>query len=331
MTGATTGNPHENSANRSVAYVRYVREFVAVLALLLAITGCAQAPSCDLLKVAEVPLQPKGRVFTVPVIINGHSLDMVLDTGAAKSMLVDTSVQRFGIRQDGRTFSVLVGLNGGSLRADANIDSISLGGAPLSVARMSVNSFNNSGVDGVLGLDVLKEFDLDIDAPHKTLALYQVRRCSAADPPWSDPAVAIAGTSSFGSWLEMPIDIDGVRGNAVVDTGASYTMIMPGMMRRLDLTEQQLASDRTVTQHVIAGEDATARFHRFGSIRLGPIVAHNVSILVLTKEPPALSGGRRFSDAVIGQDVLRNRRIWFSFSNGRLYLFRQDRDNARAG
>jgi predicted aspartyl protease len=331
MIGTTTGYAKGRGPKRWVACVGYAREFVMLLGLLLALAGCAQAPGCNLVKVAEVPLQPaRGRLFTVPVTINGHNLDMLLDTGASKSMLVDASVRRFGIRQDGRTVTILVGLNGGSLRADANIDSISLGDAPLSVDRMSVNSFNGSGIDGVLGLDVLKEFDLDIDAPHKTLALYRVRRCDTADPPWSEPAVRIAGTSSVGDWLAMPIEIDGVQGSAIVDTGASYTIVTPRMRRRLGLTEQQLANDRTVTQHVVAGEDSTASIHRFGTIRVGPVAAHNVSILVLTKDPPALAGGRRFSDAMIGQDMLRNRRVWFSFSTGQLYLSRTGGDNAGA-
>jgi predicted aspartyl protease len=295
----------------------------------LAMAGCAPG-GCDLKKVAEVPLQARGQLFTVSTSINGHSLDMVLDTGGAKSMLVDRTVSRLGIRQDGRTFTVLVGLNGGSLRSDANIDSISLGNAPLSVNRMSVNSFNIPGVDGVLGLDVLEKFNLDIDAPHRTLALYPAGRCNAADLPWNEPAVAIEGTSSSGSWLEIPIDIDGVEGSVAVDTGASYTMVMPRMMRRLGLTEQQLANDRTVTGHMIAGEDATPHVHRFQTVRLGPIVARNGSILVLTKEPPALGGGRRFGDGVIGQDVLRHRRIWFSFSAGQLYMSHRSGDETGA-
>lgn len=280
---------HKNAACVPLALCKYP---IVALLLLLAISGCAEESGCAAVKVAEVPLQPRGRVFTVPTSINGKTLDMLLDTGGARSMLVDASVRRLGIRQDGRTSSVLVGLTGGSLRADANIDSISLGGAPLSVDRMPVNSFGNiQGLDGVLGLDVLGKFDLDIDGPHKMLALYRVGRCEAADLPWSEPAVAIAGTSSSGSWLEMPIEVDGVQGSAVVDTGAAYTAIMPRMMRRLSLTEQQLASDRTTTLHMIAGEDAALRVHRFQMIRLGPVVFHDVPVLVLTKDRPPLALG----------------------------------------
>jgi predicted aspartyl protease len=123
-------------------------------------------------------------------------------------------------------------------------------------------------------------------------------------------------------WLEMPFEIDGIAGTAVFDTGASSTMITPRLVRRLGLTDQALEHDRIVKLHVIAGDDAQARVHQFQTIQIGPITAHNAAILVLAKEPPALGGGRLFSEAVIGQDFLGNRHVWFSFRTGRLYLSR---------
>ena len=124
----------------------------------------------------------------------------------------------------------------------------------------------------------------------------------------------------------MPLDIDGVVVTAAVDTGASYTMIRPRIMQRLGLTEQAMADDRTIKLHVLAGSDIQARVHRVKTIRLGPITVHDASIVVLVQEPPALGGGRQFEDAVVGQDLLRNRRVWFSLATGRLYLSRRDND-----
>ena len=197
---------------------------------------------------------------------------------------------------------------------------MSLGGVPLSVDRISVNSY--PGFDGVLGLGSLKDFDLDIDAPNRALTLYRVRTCERADPPWSEPAVSIAGVSTRMGWLAIPFKIDGVAGTAVVDTGASSTMITPGLAKRLGLTEQTLAKDRFLRLHVIAGADAQARVHRFQTIQIGPLTLHDVSVVVLAKEPPALGGGQYFSEAVIGQDVLSHRRIWFSFAADRLFIAR---------
>ena len=200
------------------------------------LAGCEQGSGCDLVKVTQVPLEPKGRLFTVPVSVNGQSISMVLDTGANTSLLTDTAVQRLGIAQRWANSHNSAGVAGGSLRADARLDTMSLGGAPLPVARIPVNSL--PGFDGVLGLDIMKNFDLDIDAPNRALTLYRVRTCERADPPWSEPAIPIAGASTRMGWLAIPFEIDSVAGSAVVDTGASFTMITPGLARRLGLTEQ---------------------------------------------------------------------------------------------
>ena len=267
-----------------------------------------------------MPLEPRGRVFAVPVSVNGRMISMVLDTGAKTNLLTDAAAERLGVVRDGRTATIVTGVAGGSLRADAQLDSMSLGGVPLSVDRISVNSY--PGFDGVLGLDSLKDFDLDIDAPNRALTLYRVRTCERADPPWSDPAMSIAGASTRMGWLAIPFQIDGVASTAVVDTGASSTMITPRLARRLGVTEPALTNDRPLKLHVIAGEDAQARIHRFQTMQIGPLTLHGVSIVVLAKEPPALGGGQHFSEAVIGQDVLSHRRIWFSFATGRLFIAR---------
>jgi predicted aspartyl protease len=297
-----------------------LRRLAALRLLLLVVAGCQQGSGCDLVKVAQVPLAPKGGVFAVPISVNGQMIGMVLDTGARTNLLTDVAAERLGVVRDGRTATIVTGVAGGSLRADARVDSMSLGGVRLAVDRISVNSY--PGFDGVLGLDSLKDFDLDIDAPNRVLTLYRVRACERADPPWSEPAVSIAGVSTRMGWLAIPFAIDGVAGTAVVDTGASSTTITPRLARRLGVTEQALAKDRILKLHVIAGEDEQAHVHRFQTMRIGPFTWHDVSVIVLAKEPPALGGGRNFSEAVIGQNVLSHRRIWFSFATDRLFIAR---------
>jgi predicted aspartyl protease len=264
-----------------------------ICALLFALSSCAQSGAgCDLEPVAQVPLQAKGRLFAVPVTIDGHEISMLLDSGGARSMLVQATVERLKIPQDGRTFTVMVGLGGGSPRPDANVDSMRLGSEQLSVDRIPVNNFNGTiGIDGVLGLDILRDYDLDIDEPGRTLTLYRAQRCDGAEPPWVANAVQVEHVATLGSWMETPLEVDGVSGVAAVDTGASSTMIMPGMVRRLGLTEQDMSNDRSVKLHVVARDDAQARVHRFSTIRIGPVTAHDASILVLTQQPPALEAG----------------------------------------
>jgi predicted aspartyl protease len=297
--------------------------------LLLLLAGCEQGVGCNLVKVAEVPLEARNRLFVVPVTMNGHRLDMVLDTGASVSVLDEAVVRRLGIPQDGRTATTVVGPSGGMPRADANVEALRLGDLPLDISRMPVSSFVGwTGIGGLLGVDVLREYDLDIDEPHHTLTLYRVRRCEQAAPPWAEQAAQVDGVSTRMRWMEAPIEVDGVTGMATVDTGATFTMVTPQVTRRLGLTEHDFAGDRSLKLHIVAGADVQPRLHRFKTIRIGPVTEHDAAILVLLSDPHALPGGRRFADGLIGQDLLHSCRVWLSFATDRLYMSRNSNDAA---
>ncbi len=200
-------------------------------------------------------LELRGRQLAVPVSINGQAVGLLLDTGGEKSFLTEATVERLHIPRDPRFNTPLIGVGGGSARVDASIDHMLIDGVPLPVDRISVNSFSGRlRFDGLIGLDILRDFDLDIDTPKRTLTLYRVRGCERADPPWDEPAMPITGISTETRWLKLPFEIDGVAGSAILDTGASSTMINPRMTRRLGLTDEALVNDRSLQIFVAAGE-----------------------------------------------------------------------------
>ena len=273
----------------------------------------------------------RGRQLAVPVTINGQAVGLLLDTGSEKSFLTEATVERLHIPRDARFNTAIIGIGGGSARVDASVDHMLIGGVPLPVDRISVNSFSGRPrFDGLIGLDILRDFDLDIDTPKRTLTLYRVRVCERADPPWDEPAMPIAGISTETRWLKLPFEIDGVAGTATLDTGASNTMINPRMTRRLNLTDEALGNDRSLQISVVAGESTPARIHHFATLLIGPTTTHDAAIVVLTKAPPALGAGRNFGDGVIGMDFLGRRRVWFSFRTDRVFVSRGDGDAAAA-
>jgi len=274
-----------------------------------------------------VPLEVRGRQLAVPVGINGQATALLLDTGAEKSFLTEATVERLRLPRDARFNTAIIGMGGGSARVDASVDHMQIGGASLPVDRISVNSLDGRmRFDGLIGLDLLRDFDLDLDTPQRMLTLYRVRSCERADPPWDVPALPIAGISTTTRWLKLPFEIDGVVGSAVLDTGATGTMINPRLARRLGLTEEAMANDRSLQLAVAAGEATPARVHRFRTLRIGPATIHDVALVVLTKEPPTLGGGRNFGDGVIGMDFVGTRRVWFSFGTDRLFVSHSDAD-----
>ena len=295
--------------------------FTALLLLVLASRPSGAA--CDLEQIARVPLELKNHLFVVPVSLNGHAIDMLLDTGAQKSMLGEAAVQRLNLVRDPRSLTSLMGLSGTSAQPDVRIDSMSIGTEALSVDRLAVNSFGGKQpFDGILGLDILQDYDLDIDGPKRVMTLYRIRRCDPAPPPWDEPAAPIAGFSSRTGWLKLPFKLNGVEGTGFLHTGASNTMITPQMAQRVGLTDQDLENDRMIKLHVIAGNDTPSHVHWFDTLQIGPAISRHPYAYVLAKEPSPLGGDRNFGDGVIGVDFLGSQRVWISAATGRLYLAR---------
>jgi predicted aspartyl protease len=293
--------------------------WLVALCLLPALAGCEQNAGCYLVKVAQTPIHISNDAPIVEVTINGHATRMLLDTGASRSMVSEPAKQRLGLVEDGRFMTAHVGIGATTMQADVSIDSMMIGAAPISVERMGVGTISEGLVaDGVLGMDILGDFDLDIDEPKRLLSLYRVRCCETANPPWDEPAIPIRGITTRYGLLRMPFEIDGIEATALIDTGASYTIIRQPMAHRLGLTDQALANDQVVSMHGAGGGRSPTYVHRFQSVVIGPLTARNLPIHVLTEDPQVMPNGNPMDENLIGQDFLGNRRIWFSFKTQRV-------------
>lgn len=295
--------------------------------LLLALAACAQDGPCDLVKAAQVPLLARNHILAVPVTINGHAMELLLDTGAEASVLQEATVQRLGIARDARFLHASSGIGGASAKPMASIDSMTIGGMPIAIERLPVNTVPASmHVDGLLGVDLLHDYDLDIDAPKRTLTLYSARACVRASPPWSEPAVPITGVELNEHRLRIPIEINAAAGMAVVDTGATTTLLSQEIAGRLGLGDLAASGDRIVSLGGVAGDRVQAAVHLFRTVRVGPVTAHDVRLLVLLKEPPRVDAVHRPSDGWVGQDVLSGRRIWISLRAEQMFVSRRAGD-----
>lgn len=119
----------------------------------------------------EVPLERAEWGYVVRVRVNEQeTARLVLDTGATATALSPRIVQRLGltVRRDP---SVTVRTAGGSVQAGiARIDSLEVGGRR--VAPVDVLVFDAvPGADGLLGMDFLGAFRVEIHAQGPTLTL----------------------------------------------------------------------------------------------------------------------------------------------------------------
>jgi len=285
--------------------------------LLLLVSACAPNPlNCDLVVVAKMPLEVRNRLLVVPAGIGGKWVKLLVDSGAERTVLSADTVARLGLARDEKIITRSTGMGGTYVANDAIIPGLVLGGVRFTIERVSVGQFRlgpSLAADGLLGSDLLLAFDLDIDVPDKTLTLYRPRLCPDVTPPWREPFERVAGVRALRDRLLIPLDLDGVSGMGILDTGAQATTIGLRMANRLGLTQQSMAGDLIVQHHGAGPGSQEARLHRFKLLRIGPAVARDPVLSVL----PVDAG---VGDALVGEDFIDGRRIWMSFANREVFV-----------
>ena len=108
---------------------------------------------------------------------------------------------------------------------------------------MPIHDAGGRRIAGLLGRDFISPFDLDIDLPQHRLSLYEVHGCGAAFLPWRTPYAAIPAATPMGAALVVPVSVDGRSLRALIDTGASASLIVAPGIYRLGLTPEILARD----------------------------------------------------------------------------------------
>lgn len=142
---------------------------------------------------AAVPFQTTaGSGVLVPVLINGVDARLILDTGAAFTVVRPEFAQRAGIEiaaAGPRIPTVVVGGQQVSIPF-ARAESVSIGAA--SVEKMEVGVFDAlprlRQADGLLGRNFLNHFKLTIDQERRLVSLEPPRAAAAVAREWQPPA-----------------------------------------------------------------------------------------------------------------------------------------------
>lgn len=297
-----------------------------VACLLIVLNGAASA-ACSVRPLAGVPVDPVGSVLLVPVVVNGVQGTFILDTGAGRTVVTPDAVEHFGLAQDEWTSTTMRGVGGAERRRNANPKSITLAGVALKrrslaedstlrVATLPRGMVAGRRIDGLLGRDFLSAFDLMLDLPHKVLALYEVRDCSGRFLPWTGDYVSVPVENPAESALVVPVELDGVRLRALLDSGASSTVVAAPGMARLGLGMDRLSGDPSQMVTGMGPNSVRMWRHRFGMLRIGTETFAAPAFLVAPIQLTPVA------DMLLGADWLMSRRVWISYATRQLFLAR---------
>jgi Aspartyl protease len=294
--------------------------------LLLGLAGwCGPALACAPRQRATVALDVVPGAILVSVEVNGASGTFILDTGAQRSVVTPAAVARLGLSLDEWVGTTMRGIGGIDRRRNATPRSLSLGGVALhrrtltrdtslAVTTLARTEAGGRVIDGLLGRDYLSLFDLDLDGPARRLTLFDAAGCGGRFLPWPDAYTVIPAEMPAESAMLLPVSIDGVRLRALLDTGASSSLIAAPGMVKLNLTPERLAQDPVETISG-AGPRAVAVFrHRFRTMRIGDqtLTAPDLWVGATRLAPVA--------DMLLGADWLLGQRVWISYASKQVFV-----------
>jgi predicted aspartyl protease len=290
----------------------FQKRTLLLLPLLLAACG---NPHCGLTPVATLPIALTRAQPLVEIGINGHTARVLLDTGAAHSVLTRAAAMRLGLRMKPGVITASQGVGGISrdfavIATDLRLGALALGDRVTDVVRDRIGVPGGPGPDGLLGIDILRAYDLDLDFARRTLTLYRGPACPDVPLPMPGPATVVETALSAQGHLVMRAALDGRPVLAMLDTGSQHSVVTA---RAAALSPAELAGDRKVTLFGVGPASADAYLHRFASITIGRQTIRDPRLIVLDSAAPDY-------DMIIGMDYLAGRRLWISAATGRIFL-----------
>ncbi|HZV20649.1 MAG TPA: aspartyl protease family protein, partial [Hyphomicrobiales bacterium] len=249
---------------------------------------------------------------------------MGLDTGAQTVVTPDVAA-RLHLPRDWRRKTRALGTTAVFIANNAIIRDLEFSGAHYewkSVAAVSLidkipfGSFTMKfDLGGLLGADILSNYDLEFDFFERTLTLYSVRGCVAMTPPWTGDFTATPFQVTPQRRIVLPVEVDGKKLTAIFDTGAYETFLSPAAAAKLGLSGKELKTEQSKTVIGVGNISANLPTHQFGSLSAGGLTLSNRRFGILKV---ALIEG----DILLGQDFMTPHRFWASYATRTLFVQR---------
>jgi predicted aspartyl protease len=286
----------------------------ASLLIFSGVTAAQGSAACTATPLGSTVVRILDRVPLVTASANGKPVIFALDTGAQQTALTGAAAERIGAETPKVEFSrQMRGIANSAPTREVELRSFVINGIAIHGRRVRViPPITSLPADGLFGIDSLGQFDIDFDMPQGRVVLYQPRSCDTP-PNWPRPYETLEVVGLPGSLLQFPVQLDGRKITAAIDTGTQRTTLTAKTAAELGVTDSVLAKDRAITVQGAAAEKIGSHIHQFSQLRIGDLLITNPDIVVSNVN-------FRGADMLLGMDLLSTRRFWISHTARRIFI-----------
>ena len=321
------------------------RSLILATLLLSAVNAvpAAAAAQCSLNVLTTLHLRPTSYMPMIDATIGDKRVGLLVDTGGGMSSLTKRAVRDLNLQtgqyvsSDG-TILTLKDVTGQTEALQVRLPSITLGTLRQEgVYFMVLPGADEGGQDmenfgGILGTDVLRNVDVELDFAANKIHLIAPNQCRGNVVHWQAPAVAVVpiALDRFGQ-LTFRMQLDGRRVTAMLDTGASDTILNLDTARRTFRIDVN-GPDVEKVGELTGGYSANMYRRRFNSLAFEGVTVSSPMIVMMPNmmgnvNPGAPRTGSMIRedrnglpDVILGMNVLNQMHMYIGYKERRLYI-----------
>ncbi len=186
------------------------------------------AARCQMEKRVEIPVEAGGDQLLTQGMIDGHSIHVLIDTGANVSLIWRSAIERLGLRLLTGPRMRLYGLGGESHVSSAFVTDFRVAQFAIEERRFPVAGDLPSGTDFILAEDLLSRTSVEFDLRHQLVRTLEPTGCSLAQLPYWAKTYSMAellASPRDALAIEVNVVLNGHRVRAQIDSGSSTSII----------------------------------------------------------------------------------------------------------
>jgi predicted aspartyl protease len=297
---------------------RAATALVCGLAALCGPAVAADQPACKLTMVASLDLtESLGDMVTVPAVINGFPTRMMVDTGGVATMIGQAMADKLALHhtvlEHGTSFTDFAG---NPIKWIASIDNMTVGNLHAKDVKALIEpAWMDTDIAGVVGPDLLMQFDVEIDFAKHKMNLFAQDHCPGQVVYWThDPVAVIPVRIDEGGHIIADITLDGQPLKAIVDTGATASSL------KLSTAKSMFGVDETSQGAEKAGvsrEMGQVYRYPFKKLELAGMSFVNPPVLLFGDSNP---GAETFERKILlGRHELSKLHLFISYKERQIY------------
>lgn len=274
--------------------------------------GCALKQIASL----DMSMEPGGNV-DVPVQINGRPVRLTVDTGALISVISSSVADELQLerkRLPGQ-FTLLGGVKSEGAAIASTLKIGQMTGTDMELVVLPASAFVDFGYEGLLGPDILSQYDIEFDYAHAKFNIFSQDHCDGKVVYWTKGGYYARIPFTFRDVLHIsvPVVLDGKTITAAIDTGAEHSTMPLAVAQSLGIDVK--APGVTQQKRSLNGTAARVLYHYpFSTLSLEGVSISHPDIDIV---PDLQTGG---IPLILGAATLRQLRLYIAYKEKALYV-----------